>query len=113
MIFFRIQTPLAMDQWAWTRQQAVRYLGINMACGALVGVTCFGCIGPLAKKFDDRKLLIFIGLIPLIIGKIVLIPMGSGKPLYIDPQGISWFDSLIVQYQIRNTTFVKISKLII
>ena len=67
----RIQTPLAMDQWAWTRQQAVRYLGINMACGALVGVTCFGCIGPLAKKFDDRKLLIFVGLIPLIIGKIV------------------------------------------
>ena len=60
-----------MDQWAWTRQQAVRYLGINMACGALVGVTCFGCIGPLAKKFDDRKLLIFVGIIPLIIGKVI------------------------------------------
>ena len=90
-----------MDQWAWTRQQAVRYLGINMACGALVGVTCFGCIGPLAKKFDDRKLLIFIGLIPLIIGKIVLIPMGSNKPLYIDPQGISWFDSFVIQYHIK------------
>ena len=59
-----------------------------MACGALVGVTCFGCIGPLAKKFDDRKLLIFVGLIPLIIGKIVLIPMGSDKPLYIDPTGM-------------------------
>ena len=78
-----------------------------MACGALVGVTCFGCIGPLAKKFDDRKLLIFIGLIPLIIGKIVLIPMGSNKPLYIDPQGISWFNSFVSQYHIK----YKISKI--
>ena len=74
--------------WAWTRQEAVRYLGINMACGALVGVTCFAMIGPMAKRFDDRKLLIFMGLIPLIIGKAIMIPMGSTTPLYIDPKGI-------------------------
>ena len=59
-----------------------------MACGALVGVTCFGLIGPMAKRFDDRKLLIFVGLIPLIIGKAVMIPMSSTYPLYIDPRGI-------------------------
>ena len=87
MSLFSIQTPLAMDQWAWTRQEAVRYLGIQMACGALVGVTCFGLIGPLAKRFDDRKLLIFVGLIPLIIGKAIMIPMGSQYPKYIDPNG--------------------------
>ena len=76
-----------MDQWAWTRQEAVRYLGIQMACGALVGVTCFGLIGPLAKRFDDRKLLIFVGLIPLIIGKAIMIPLGSQYPKYIDSNG--------------------------
>ena len=69
-----------MDQWAWTRQEAVRYLGINMACGAMVGCTAFALIGPLAKRFDDRKLLIFVGLIPLIIAKIILLPMGSEYP---------------------------------
>ena len=70
-----------MDQWAWSRQEAVRYLGINMACAALVGVTCFGCVGPLAKRFDDRKLLIFVGIIPLIIGKMVMLPMGDEYPI--------------------------------
>jgi hypothetical protein len=59
-----------------------------MACGAIVGVTCFAMIGPLAKRFDDRKLLIFAGLIPLIIGKVIMIPMSSKYPLYIDPKGI-------------------------
>ena len=69
-----------MDQFAWSRQEAVKYLGINMACGALVGVTTFAVIGPLAKRFDDRKLLIFCGLIPLIIGKAIMLPMGSEYP---------------------------------
>ena len=69
-----------MDMWAWTRQEAVLYLGINMACGALVGVTCFALIGPLARRFDDRKLLIFLGLIPLLIGKIIMLPMGKEYP---------------------------------
>ena len=69
-----------MDQWGWSRQEAVRYLGINMACGALVGVTCFAFIGPLAKRFDDRKLLIFVGLIPLIIGKVIILPMSNEYP---------------------------------
>ena len=87
-LIFSIQTPLAMDMWAWSRQEAVRNLGIQMACGALVGVTCFGLVGPLAKRFDDRKLLIFVGLIPLIFAKAIMIPMSNEKPLYIDPQGI-------------------------
>ena len=69
-----------MDQFAWNREQAVRYLGINMACAALVGVVCFASIGPLAKRFDDRKLLIFVGFIPLIIGKVIMLPMGKEYP---------------------------------
>ena len=69
-----------MDQFAWSREEAVRYLGINMACGALVGVTMFAIIGPLAKRFDDRKLLIFVGLIPLLIAKIIMFPMGKEYP---------------------------------
>ena len=96
-----------MDQWAWTRQEAVRYLGIQMACGALVGVTCFGLIGPLAKRFDDRKLLIFVGLIPLIIGKAIMIPMGSQYPKYIDPNGEDiYYDFYLSHNFIRKASMI-------
>lgn len=69
-----------MDQWGWSREEAVRYLGITMAAGGLIGGTCFALIGPLAKRFDERKLLVFAGLVPLVVGKIVVLPMGREYP---------------------------------
>ena len=69
-----------MDQWAWTREMAVKYMGITMACGGIIGGMCFASIGPLAKRIDERKLLIICGFIPLIIGKLVYFPMGKEHP---------------------------------
>ena len=69
-----------MDQWAWTRQEAVQYLGITMAIGGLIGAASFASIGPLARRYDERKLLVFCGLIPLIIGKLIYFPVGEKFP---------------------------------
>ena len=76
----RIATPFAMDMWGWSREETVRYLGITMAIGGIIGAACFGTIGPLAKRFDERNLLLFMGIIPMIIARLITIPLGSELP---------------------------------
>jgi len=35
-LFDRIVTPLAMDQWGWSEEDAIYYLGITMAGGGIL-----------------------------------------------------------------------------
>lgn len=77
-------TPLAIDQWGWTKEDAIMYLGITMACGGLLSGLCFATIGPLSKKFDERLLLICAGLFPMILGRVCMFPLGSE---YLEPGG--------------------------
>ena len=74
---YRIMTPLAIDQWGWSKEDAIMYLGITMAAGGILSGMCFATIGPLAKKFDERVLLLFAGLVPMILGRICMFPLGS------------------------------------
>ena len=86
-IFFyfdhRLATPLAIDQWGWTEEDAVLYLGIILASGGVLSAFFFGSIGPLSKRIDERLLLILIGITPMLISRLVWYPMGSEKPPYI------------------------------
>ena len=69
-----------MDQFAWSREDTIRYLGINMAAGGIAAFVCFTTILPLTKRFDSRIILLVGGLIPFAIGKLVMIPMGNEYP---------------------------------
>ena len=69
-----------MDQFGWSRQEAVLYLGITNAVGGIVGGAVFTTIGPLSKRIDERKLLVYFGLIPLIVSKLVAFPMSNQYP---------------------------------
>lgn len=75
-------TPLAIDQWGWTKEDAIMYLGITMAAGGILSGLCFATIGPLSKKFDERVLLICAGLFPMILGRVCMFPLGSE---YLEP----------------------------
>ena len=70
-----------MDQFAWSRDEAIRYLGIAMATGGVAAGLVFMTVIPLTKKFDNRIVLLFFGLIPFLVGKLVILPMGTSKPL--------------------------------
>ena len=39
-----------------------------MAGGGILSGFCFACIGPLAKIFDERVLLLVGGIVPMILG---------------------------------------------
>lgn len=38
-----------MDQFAWTKSQALYYMGVVMSVGAVVACVTFAAIGPLCK----------------------------------------------------------------
>ena len=69
-----------MDQFAWSRQFAVQNLGITMSVGGVFGGIVFSFVGLLSKRFDERKLLIILGFVPLILSKIIYMPMASYHP---------------------------------
>jgi len=76
-----IVTPLAMDQWGWSQEEAIVNIGYAMAGSGAISLISFGAIGPLSKRFDERMLLLVAGLIPMIVGRIVMFPFpGAGMP---------------------------------
>ena len=69
-----------MDQFGWSREDTIRNLGIAMATGGITAGIIFTIAIPHTKRFDNRKILIFCGIIPFIIGKLVILPMGNTYP---------------------------------
>ena len=69
-----------MDQFGWSREDTIRNLGIAMATGGITAGIIFTIAIPHTKRFDNRKILIFCGIIPFIIGKLVILPMGDTYP---------------------------------
>ena len=69
-----------MDQFGWSREEAIRYLGIAMATGGITAGLIFTIAIPHTKRFDNRKTLILCGVIPFIVSKLVILPMGNTYP---------------------------------
>ena len=72
-----------MDQFGWSREDTIRNLGIAMATGGITAGLIFTIAIPHTKKFDNRKTLLFCGIIPFIISKLVILPMGDTYPPFV------------------------------
>lgn len=69
-----------MDQFALTKQQSLKYISMLMAVGAVISCISFVTIGPLCKRFDERKIMIWGGFFLMVIGRFVFIPWGTAPP---------------------------------
>ncbi|XP_043825390.1 major facilitator superfamily domain-containing protein 8 isoform X2 [Dromiciops gliroides] len=78
-VFETIATPLTMDMYAWTREQAVLYNGIILAALGVEAVIVFMGIKILSQKTGERVLLLR-GFIIVLIGFFVLLPWGNQFP---------------------------------
>uniref|UniRef100_A0A452SG40 Major facilitator superfamily domain containing 8 n=1 Tax=Ursus americanus TaxID=9643 RepID=A0A452SG40_URSAM len=98
-LFETIVTPLTMDMYAWTREQAVLYDGIILAALGVEAVIIFMVIKLLSKKIGERAILLG-GLIVVWVGFFILLPWGNQFPK------IQWED--LHNNSIPNTTFGEI-----
>ncbi|XP_055705304.1 major facilitator superfamily domain-containing protein 8 isoform X3 [Phlebotomus papatasi] len=74
-------TSLTMDQFAWTKMEALSYMGILMSVGAVIACITFVAINPLCKRFDERKVLLWGGFFFMVLGRALYIPWGSEPPI--------------------------------
>ncbi|XP_049486010.1 major facilitator superfamily domain-containing protein 8 [Panthera uncia] len=98
-LFETIVTPLTMDMYAWTREQAVLYDGIILAALGVEAILIFMGVKLLSKKIGDRAILLG-GLIVVWVGFFILLPWGNQFPK------IQWEE--LHNNSIPNTTFGEI-----
>ncbi|XP_059057388.1 major facilitator superfamily domain-containing protein 8 [Achroia grisella] len=75
-----LATSLTMDQFAWSKKQALEYMGALMSAGAIVACVTFALIGPLTKRFEERGLLLWGGFLLTGLASVLCIPWGPGPP---------------------------------
>lgn len=68
--------PFLTDQYAVTDDYSMVAVGIALAFAGMLCTAIFVITGKMAKKFDERKLLILLGLIPEVIGILLYLPTG-------------------------------------
>ena len=70
-----------MDEFGWTESDAIKYMGIALAGVAALGVVSYATVGKLCQWIDERLVLIFVGIIPMTIGRLLLMPLpGADHP---------------------------------
>uniref|UniRef100_A0A6B2EFK6 Putative transporter/transmembrane protein n=1 Tax=Phlebotomus kandelakii TaxID=1109342 RepID=A0A6B2EFK6_9DIPT len=74
-------TSLTMDQFAWSKMEALSYIGIVMSVGGVIACVTFVAINPLCKRFDERKVLLWGGFFFMVLGRALYIPWGSEPPI--------------------------------
>ncbi|XP_055855340.1 major facilitator superfamily domain-containing protein 8 isoform X1 [Episyrphus balteatus] len=73
-------TSLTMDQFAWSKEQSLWYMGILLSVGAVIACVTFVAIKPLCKMFREEYVLIWGGFSLMVLGRVLYIPWGSGPP---------------------------------
>ncbi|KAK7871617.1 hypothetical protein R5R35_001804 [Gryllus longicercus] len=95
-------TSLTMDQFAWSKEEAVYYMGILMSVGAVIACVTFVGIGPLCKRFPERKVLLWGGFFLMVVGRALYIPWGPSPPQIAETQS----DDLNISITMTNGTII-------
>ncbi|XP_050563426.1 major facilitator superfamily domain-containing protein 8 [Spodoptera frugiperda] len=75
-----LATVLTMDQFAWTKREALEYMGALMSAGAVLACITFALIGPLTRFFEERALLLWGGFLLTGLASVLCIPWGPAPP---------------------------------
>ncbi|XP_054271541.1 major facilitator superfamily domain-containing protein 8-like [Macrosteles quadrilineatus] len=78
-------TSLTMDQFAWTKSQALSNIGILLSAGGVIACVAFVLIKPLCKHFNECRVLVWGGFFLMVLGRAVYIPYGNDPPIIAYP----------------------------
>lgn len=69
-----------MDQFAWTKSEALYYVGILMSVGAFIACIAFCLISPLSKRYKESNVLIWGGFFTMVVGRLIFMPYRDEYP---------------------------------
>lgn len=69
--------PFVTDQYAVSDEHAMVSVGIALVIGGLLSTGMYVVTTKLAKIYDERILMIFMGMIPIAVGTYLYLPMGN------------------------------------
>lgn len=69
-----------MDLYAWSRAEALHYVGLILTGGAILSTSTFIVLPALCRVFSERHVMIFCGFLPMAFGRGLLIPFLGGSP---------------------------------
>lgn len=72
--------PMCIDLYAWSDETAVTVVGIGLSIAGAISIVVFFLAAFLSKRFDERKVYIFLGIVPMTLALLLHIPMGSTYP---------------------------------
>ncbi|XP_001659803.2 major facilitator superfamily domain-containing protein 8 isoform X1 [Aedes aegypti] len=75
--FQALLSPIALDQFGWSNEDSLFYLGILMTVGALISCILFLLLDPLCKRFSESNVLVYGAMFALFVSQLLLIPFGS------------------------------------
>ena len=77
-----LATPMVTDLYGISDAEAIFYVSIVLSIVILIAIITMLVVTRLTKRFDDRKVFIFLGYIPLVISIVLHYPIGN-KPIAI------------------------------
>ncbi|XP_069944648.1 major facilitator superfamily domain-containing protein 8 isoform X2 [Cherax quadricarinatus] len=75
-----IIVPMCIDLYAWSDEKAITIVGIGLSLAGALSIIMYALTSVLTRRFDERKVFIFLGLIPMTLGMILNFPMGNTYP---------------------------------
>ncbi|XP_055591497.1 major facilitator superfamily domain-containing protein 8-like [Uranotaenia lowii] len=75
--FQTLLSPIALDQFGWTNEESLFYLGILMTAGALVSCVLFLLLDTLCKRFTETNVLVYGAMFALFLSQLLMIPVGK------------------------------------
>jgi len=71
---------VSIDQFGWSHETAITNVGLTMIISSIVSTSIFFLIPHLAKKIDERILLVGFGIVPMTIGRLFFFPFYGDSP---------------------------------
>ncbi|XP_066253732.1 major facilitator superfamily domain-containing protein 8 [Euwallacea similis] len=103
MLMETLGTPLTMDQLGWSKDESIWYMGLIMLVCAVFSICTFPLIPIFSKKFSEVKLMIWIGFLLMVLGRISCIPFAGPPPLIYDVD-LRTNLSIFCQQKLRNVS---------
>jgi len=76
-----LATPLSMDMYAWSDQEAMQHVAKVLSIGASISFVATLSVGMLSKYIDERKLLCWLGFAVMLVAYIICFPWGNNLPI--------------------------------